>query len=211
MENLSNLTDPKRDMTSDETSNIFYFIVECVVKTYGTKKISSYIERNVDSTVLDMITVSDIAYSVVVIENSGDVWEQQEYLKTCDAEELEEYKNPDKLEPEEKEMYQKKTPKYTQRKGRRAGYLSSGWNNAGRHRYREIMARWRELYADEGWYSAWTEEWTAFCEATNACAYWSRKVSSSVLESTSTEIVMQEEEVCDDDQCFRNTVSAWNG
>lgn len=185
---------------------LFHFIVECVVKTYGQSKITKWVEKHPGKTVLDMITVSDIAYSVVVIDNSSKVWEQQEHIKTLDDEEQEKFKNPKLLPARERAEYAKVLPKYTQRKGKKAGYLASGWNNDGRLKYKDVKKNWDMLYEIDDWLELWREDWENFCAETKLCSYWVRKVGATSAGDVGKDGEVEiEEEICDDNEFFAET------
>jgi hypothetical protein len=177
---------------------IFAFIVECVVKTYGWRQVGEWIEKNRGKTVLDMITVSDIAYSITIIENNGKVWDQQELIKRASAVEQEKFKNPRSVPLRDREKYVKKLPKYTSRKGRKSGYLSSGWTKEGKSRFNEIRKTWTDLYEDKFWLDLWQMHWEEYSEKTEVCSYWVKSaVDTSAEDGANKED--DDDDVCDDD------------
>ena len=204
---LSGLADGNvEDLSTPLSRNVFYFIVECVVKTYSAKRVMRWIEKHRGRSAIEMITVSDIAYSIVVIENGKDVWDQQEYIKTLPESEKLKYKNPKSLSIEERGEYTKALPKYTQRKGKKSGYLSCGWSKEGRLRYKKILARWSALYKDKDWLCEWQAGWDEFVEETSVCSYWRREAGYDRRELDDPIESEEEEEVCDDNEfCSRGT------
>lgn len=183
-------------------AHLLHFILECVVKTYSARHVTDWIEKNAGKTTLDMITASDVAYAIVVVENSGHVWDQQERIKTLPEEEQEKYKNPKLLPPEEQEEYAKEEPKYTRRKGRRAGYMTCGWSKKGKLRYMEIVSKWDALFKNEDWKGELRVMWEDFIEESGVCSYWTKGPKKSRGTVDTNSFSEDDDEVCDDDQFF---------
>ena len=126
------LVDPPKDLIGEEESEedrrilernsnmMFDFIVDCVLKTYGWRYVGKWIEKSPGKLVIDLITVSDIAYAIAVVENCGEVWEQQEEIKSMTPTQQEKFKNPMALPASQRAKYTKKVPKYTRRQERQA-------------------------------------------------------------------------------------------
>jgi hypothetical protein len=55
---------------------ICYFIDKYVTRLYGSHHIQSWAAKNKNKTIIDLIKISDLAYTVAVIENSHEIWEQ---------------------------------------------------------------------------------------------------------------------------------------
>jgi hypothetical protein len=55
---------------------ICYFINKCVTRLYGCHHIQLWAAKNQNKTIFDLIKMSDLAYTVAVIENSHEIWEQ---------------------------------------------------------------------------------------------------------------------------------------
>ncbi len=70
------------------------------------------------STFFNLMTVSDIAYTVAVLEYSYEVWDREYKKKRMSKVEWEQYK--------ESEDYTVKKPKFTDRKGKKREYCDSG-------------------------------------------------------------------------------------
>jgi hypothetical protein len=54
---------------ADNRMKICQFIDKYVTRLYSTRTVSEWLTKNKGKTVFDMITMSDIAYTVAVIEN----------------------------------------------------------------------------------------------------------------------------------------------
>ncbi len=59
---------------------IFAFVAKFVSRIYGIRMINTWLSKKKGSTFFDLMTLSDIAYTVAVLENSYEVWDQ-EYKK----------------------------------------------------------------------------------------------------------------------------------
>jgi hypothetical protein len=59
---------------------IFAFVEKFVSRIYGICQINMWLSKKKGSTFFDLMIVSDIAYTVAVLENSYEVWDQ-EYRK----------------------------------------------------------------------------------------------------------------------------------
>lgn len=201
------LVDPPKDLIGDEeedqmilerTRNMMYdFISDCVLKTYGWRFVGKWIEKSPGKSVMDMITVSDIAYAITVIENSKEVWEQQEEIKAMSPTQQEKFKNPKALPASQRKKYTKKVPKYTTRKGRVAGYLATGWTKDGKKRYMEIKKTWDTLYKDDLWIEQWLRCWDDYAERYEILSYWVKNKSGLGDQGTADK-EKDEDEVCDD-------------
>ena len=57
------------------------FIAYFVSSLYGKRHIKNWAEKNRGSSFIDMITSSEISYSIVLIENSKEVWDQEHVIR----------------------------------------------------------------------------------------------------------------------------------
>jgi hypothetical protein len=55
---------------------ICYFIGKYVTRLYGPHHIQLWAAKNQNKTIFDLIKISGLAYTVAVIENSHEIWEQ---------------------------------------------------------------------------------------------------------------------------------------
>ncbi len=72
------MKNPKVFHLGDETNRkkICYFIDKFVTRLYGSCDIQLWATKNKNKTIFDFIKISDLAYTVAVIENSHEIWEQ---------------------------------------------------------------------------------------------------------------------------------------
>ena len=107
---------PKNPNLQDEIKKkiIFVFVSKFVSKIYGVRMINAWLSKKKGCTFFDMMTMSDFAYTVAVLENSYEVWDQEIKKENMTSTEWETYMKS--------EDYIEKTPKYTDRKGKKREY-----------------------------------------------------------------------------------------
>ncbi len=99
-----------------------------------------------------MVTISDIAYTIAVIENSYEAWDEEHGI----GEEQEAYQRPQKMV---------KT-KFTNRVGKKREGNMSGRSTDGIHFYNSVRASWWALSEETTWKNL-EEEWTVYEDKTN--------------------------------------------
>ena len=52
------------------------FIDKYVTRIYGTRVVSTWFAKNEGRTIFDLITMSDLAYTVAVVENGHETWDE---------------------------------------------------------------------------------------------------------------------------------------
>ncbi len=79
-------------------SAVCRFFDKYVSGLYGSRSIINWITKNKGKHFLDMVTMSDIAYTVAVIENSYEAWDEEHGIDNNDGEgeEQEVYPRPQK-------------------------------------------------------------------------------------------------------------------
>jgi hypothetical protein len=116
---------------------IFAFVAKFVSRIYGVPMINPWLSKKKGSPCFNLMTISDIAYTVAVLENSYEVWEQEYNKKRMSRIDWEMYK--------ESEDYTVKKPKYTNWKGKKREYCNLGWSKDGIEFYNEVRKRWRDI------------------------------------------------------------------
>ena len=104
------MNNPKAYHLGDELKRkkICYFIDMYVKRLYGSRHIQSWAAKNKNKTIFDVIKISDLAYTVAVVENSHEIWEkllQHRHLSGDEGQHI--------WEGEREESSTKKTPKFT--------------------------------------------------------------------------------------------------
>ena len=70
---------PTRKMSevNDIRNEIYLFVSKFVSRIYGIRMINAWLSKKKGSTFFDLMTMPDFAYTVAVLENSYEVWDQQ--------------------------------------------------------------------------------------------------------------------------------------
>ena len=85
---------------------------------------------------MDIITASDVAYTITLMENNHHVWTQQFENSTID--------NKDKEEEEgTKKKVKTLKPLFTAGKGKKRTFGNSTWNEEGKEFFCETMDTWK--------------------------------------------------------------------
>ena len=103
------------------------FVDKYVTRVYGTRAISAWLTKNKGKTIFDMITMSDIAYTVAVIENGHEKWDEAINPNLRIQDEL------------------PKTSKFTKKAGLKREFNSVGWSKDGIDYYNKVWEGWRKL------------------------------------------------------------------
>jgi hypothetical protein len=72
---------PLQLMDKQSKDKIFYFLAKFVSRLYGTRTIAKWMSKKKGASFFDMITMLDIAYTIAVVENSYEYWDQCFELK----------------------------------------------------------------------------------------------------------------------------------
>ena len=138
------------------------FMDKYVSGLYGSRSIITWITKNKGKHFLDMVTMSDIAYTVAVIENSYEAWDEEHGIENAgEGQEQEEglYRRPQKTV----------RTKFTNRLGKKRQCNMSGWSADGIQFYTKVRDTWRALSQDPG-NTTWRmleEEWATYEDKTN--------------------------------------------
>jgi hypothetical protein len=78
------LVQPKSIMLMDEVNKMTICAVvdKYTSKIYGICKINSWLSKKKGCTFFNLMTISDIAYTVAVLENSYEVWDREIIRRT---------------------------------------------------------------------------------------------------------------------------------
>ncbi len=150
-------------MLEENRLKICCFIDKYVTKFYGSRHITSWVAKNKNKTIFDLITMSNLAYSVAVIENKHEIWDQiAEEAESQDSSveegmmalrELREGGTPPK-----------KTPKFTKKAGKKREFNMSGWTQEGIVLYKKVWDRWKSLSQEnkDGCWEKLKAEWIVY-------------------------------------------------
>jgi hypothetical protein len=181
---------------------IYLFVSKFVSRIYGIRMINAWLSKKKGSTFFDLMTMSDFAYTVAVLENSYEVWDQQGKQEHMSTAQWKEYINSDE--------YIKKTPKFTDRKGKKREYCDSGWTKAGIQFFDDVRQRWRKL-SSQNTLHLWSDlekGWTEYAEEINFGNTYTRR-KRSTRKDTSSDTSDNEEELPPDRFDFENEDCPW--
>ncbi len=102
-----------------------------------------------------------MAYTVAVIENSHEIWEQcNEGQNICSK------IGQERWERDQENLLTKKTPKFTKRAGKKREYNKSGWNHEGIHFFIKVCNKWKKLASknQKGTWEQLEAEWNEYIE-----------------------------------------------
>ena len=71
------------DLTYDDTEDFLRFLDKYVSRAVGNHTFARWKKSHQTKTLLDKISASDIAYTILVYENSREVWEEELLIKAC--------------------------------------------------------------------------------------------------------------------------------
>jgi hypothetical protein len=90
-----NLIAVKLLMDEVNKMTICAFVDKYISKIYGIRKINSWLSKTKGYTFFDLMTISDIAYTVAVLEKSHEVWDEEYKKKRISAVEWARYRTSD--------------------------------------------------------------------------------------------------------------------
>ena len=146
---------------------MFEFLMNYVVKLYGVARMRSSMEDNPGCRPMDMVTTSDFAYVITILENKRLVWQQQVQLARMTEEERSRFKESDE--------YQEEVAKFTSRKGKRYKYLSSGWTEKGKMFYGDVWRRWKNKFKNEEFCSMMGVAWEEYENDSDTIKLWKKR------------------------------------
>ena len=148
---------------------IIRFVAEYVCNIYGKRQIRQWLDSNKGSTFLNLLTISDIAYALTLIENSNVYWTQGDEISKMSREESDKYKkkNQGEMNNEDKKKYRCKELEFTGKLGKKTGYLTHGFRPEGIAFYKNMKVMWKKhLYQKRLRFEKLEVMWDNFVERT---------------------------------------------
>jgi hypothetical protein len=87
----------------------------------------------------DLVTVSDMAYTVVMVKNGHEFWEKLHENQLISPGEEEQQR----WERKQEESWTKKTPKFIKKAEKKRQCNTSGWNHEGIFFYNKVWDEWK--------------------------------------------------------------------
>ncbi len=138
-----------------EDAELFlYFLDKYVtVMVWGTHAMAKYYKINSGKTLLDRLSPSDIAYSVLIYESAYDIW-LEEIIKSKQC-----------VTIQEKKAFQHTAVlKYHIKQGTRIALFQDGWTNEGRAYYKSLCKAFYTLKTAEKIWSSLQLHWKAYTQ-----------------------------------------------
>jgi hypothetical protein len=117
-------TQDTSDLTYDDTEDFLRFLDKYVSRAVGNHTFARWKKSHQTKTLLDKISASDIAYTILVYENSREVWEEELFIKARA-----------KTDEERKNAKRRHNPRYHKGRGKRLKRYGDGWTEEGRKYY----------------------------------------------------------------------------
>ncbi len=128
---------PLKLMDKQNKDKIFHFLAKFVSHLYGTCTIAKWMSKKQGDSFIDMITMSDIAYTIAVVANSYEYWDQCYELKNMS--------NKDRESHVTRDEYTEKSPLFTSPARRQRKYCGSGWSDEGVEFFNKVWMQWKTI------------------------------------------------------------------
>lgn len=129
--------------------DLIYFIDHYATKVVGVRGMARFHKDHPDKTVLDKLTMSDIAYAILIYENTVDVWDEITYNKEKSAHD---------------EERTGATQKYHIDKGSRLPTFSSGWTDDGVQYMKDLEDNLKGLRENDDFWNRLVEDWRSYAK-----------------------------------------------
>ncbi len=127
--------------TCNQAEHFLWFLDKYVSHVVGNHYFLQWSKLNRRKTFLDKVTASDIAYTILVYENTKEVWEEDLQIKAR-------YKTNE--ERRNAATHHKKT-KYHVVKGKHLKRFGNGWTDDGWEYYKKLLMIFKELKSSDVW------------------------------------------------------------
>ena len=126
--------------TYQDAEPFLRFIDKYVKLTIGGHYVNKWIRMNRNKTLLDKLTSSDIAYTILVCENSKEVWDEEIRIKK-ECHTRDEMKRAPRMAKQ----------KYHEGRGKRLKRYEDGWTTNGVDYYKSLCETFKTLKAHHVW------------------------------------------------------------
>ena len=120
-------------------------------RAVGNHTFARWKKSHQTKTLLDKISASDIAYTILVYENSKEVWEEELLIKACA-----------KTDEERKNAERRHNPRYHKGRGKRLKRYGDGWTEEGRKYYQELLTTFQDLKSSVFWEESLQGYWNEY-------------------------------------------------
>lgn len=171
----------------EAAESLLYFLDKyTTIVVGGSRAMGKYYKNNRGKTLLDKLTVSDIAYSLLVYENAFDVW-SEEIVKTkmCTTNE------------EKKNFKMTAVNKYHVKRGTRLPVYQDGWTNEGQEYFKDLCVEIQALKNNNELWGTLKVHWATYVKKYHKYSY-----VASDMENGTEVMGDKENEVDDDNDCI---------
>lgn len=126
--------------TYDDAEDFMRFLDKYVSHAVGNHHFMQWRKSNRTKTLLDKVTASDIAYTILVYENSNEVWKEELQIRATST------TNDDR-----RKATREKKPRYHEGRGKRLKRYGDGWTDHGREYYQQLLGNFKNLKNCDVW------------------------------------------------------------
>lgn len=116
------------------------FLDKYVSHAVGNHHFMQWSKSNRTKTFLDKVTASDIAYTILVYENSKEVWKEELQIRATS-----------RTDDERRTATRVKKPRYHEGRGKRLKRYGDGWTEDGREYYQLLLGIFKNLKSSDAW------------------------------------------------------------
>lgn len=135
-----------------------HFLNKYVTLLVGVRELNAYFRANPGDTLLDRVTVSDVAYTILLYESTRAVWEED--AEILDRNPTENGKRMETL----KKVTRSAKLKYHVQKGARIPFGVDGWTTEGKMHYKLLVTELEKVTKTERLYEYLEECWSRYAE-----------------------------------------------
>ena len=118
------------------------FLDKYVSHAVGNHYFMQWSKSNRTKTFLDKVTASDIAYTILVYENSNEVWKEEVKIRATST-----------TDDERRKATREKKNRYHEGRGKRLKRYWDGWTDHGREYYQQLLGIFKKLKSSDVWHT----------------------------------------------------------
>jgi hypothetical protein len=180
-------TKTKGKLAYEEAEPFLYYLDKyATVLVGGARSMAKYLKNHNGNTLLDRLTPSDIAYSVLLYESAHDMWKEEIHkCETCQTIQ------------EKKEFQHTASLKYHVKRGTKIALFQDGWTQEGRAYFSSLCQVFDELKKSNKIWSSLQDHWKTYTKK-----YHMMGVEESIHNNDFGKVDCGDEEESNDDDCM---------
>ena len=187
--------------TNDESAlePVCRFLGKYVKYLHGENTIKKYVDTHKGNTFLNMLTPSDVAYSIGLIKNNQDVWKEQYEVTKMSKETQDKYKDKN-----DTDFVYKNKPLYTKGSGQKRQFGKVMWADEGTLFMRGAKDVWLKAFKNDEVKILLQRAWEKYSEANNdvASQHWKEDKTDKGIEEEQEDVGILEDDSDDEVQGF---------